>query len=104
MSSKNGSKTLEEYIEICGKAANEKGWKVNWENFPIFMALTAHEILDAIDKGWRDDNAKKAEEEIADSLIRLFHICYDMSFDINVLNRVIRNNRKRVYHHGRKRL
>jgi NTP pyrophosphatase (non-canonical NTP hydrolase) len=96
---------LLEYIKICGESANAKGWKITWETFPIFMALTAHEVLDAVDKGWRNDNKEKAEDEIGDTFVRLFHICHDLNVDLeSILKRIIKNNKKRQYHHGHVRL
>ena len=96
---------LREYIEICGKAANKKGWKINWETFPLYMALTAHEVLDAVDRGWRNDNKDKAFEEVGDAFVRLFHICYDLEIPIEmILEKILEENKKRPYKHGHKRL
>jgi len=94
---------LKDLIEECGKEANKKGWKVDWKSFPIYMALTAHEVLDSVDKGWRNDDRKKAMEEIGDTLIRLFHIIHDMNFPIeDELRRIMRNNKRREFRHGKK--
>lgn len=98
-------KSLKYYIEKCGKSANNKGWKVTWETFPIYMALTAHEVLDSVDKGWRDDNKKKAYEEVGDTFVRLFHICHDLDIPLEeILDRIMKNNEKRKYKHGHLRL
>jgi len=96
---------LEEYIKKCGEAANKKGWKITWKTFPTYMALTAHEVLDAVDKGWRNDNKKKAFEEIGDTFVRLFHICADLDIPIEeILERIMKNNEKRKYRHGHKKI
>jgi len=100
--------TLDELITKCGQAANRKGWEIKWdgtarESFPTSVMLTAHELLDAIDKGWRDDNRAKAFEELGDSLVRHFHICHDLNVPMaTILRRIMAENEKRPYKHGRK--
>lgn len=96
---------IKEYIRKCGEAANKKGWKITWETFPTYMALTAHEVLDAVDKGWRDDNKKKAYEEIGDTFVRLFHVCHDLDIPIEeILERILKNNKRRKYRHGHRKI
>jgi len=95
---------LKEYIRKCGESANRKGWKVTWEHLPEFLMATIDELTDGFDKGWRDNNKPKMEEEIGDCFVRLFHICHDLNIDIEViLQRLMEENEKRPYRHGRKR-
>ena len=95
-------------IDTCGKAANKKGFKVKWNGeakkaFPTFVTLTAHELLDAVDKGWRNDDKEKAFEEIGDCFVRLFHICYDLEIPLEkILLKIMEENKKRAYKHGKK--
>lgn len=96
---------LEYYIKKCKENANKHGWNITWETFPIYMSLTAHEVLDSIDKGWRNNNKEKAYEEIGDSFVRLFHICGDLDIPIEkILERIMKNNTRRAYKHGHKRV
>lgn len=106
----NEDLTLNQLIKECGEAANKKGWTIKWdgtakESFPIFMTLTAHEILDAVDKGWRDNNKKKAFEELGDGFVREFHICHDLNIPMqDILKRIMKENEDRPYRHGRVKL
>jgi hypothetical protein len=99
--------TLTGLIKKCGEAANKKGWRVKWdgparESFPTFVTLTAHELLDAVDKGWRDNNRPKAFEELGDSLVRHFHIIHDLNVQMpTILRRILKENENRPYKHGR---
>jgi len=96
---------LREYIKKCGESANRKGWKVTWENLSEFLILTIHELTDGYDKGMRDDNREKMQEEIGDCLIRLFHIIHDLEIPIEeILKRLMEENERRPYLHGHKRL
>jgi len=96
---------LKEWVELCGKSANEKGWKVTWEQLPAYLLATLHELTDGFDRGWRDDNKEKMYEEIGDCLIRLFHIIHDLEIPIErILERIVEQNKKRPYKHGRKRI
>ena len=92
---------IEILIKECGESANAKGWKITWETFPTYIALTAHEVLDSVDKGWRNDDKKKAFVEIGDTFVRLFHICHDLNIPLKeILKKIMKNNRKRKYRHG----
>jgi len=96
---------LEEYIKECGEAANEKGWVITWETLPRFLLATIDELTDAFESGWRDDKKEKANEEICDCLVRLFHICHDLEIPAEkILKRIMKNNKKRAYKHGHKRM
>jgi len=98
-------KTLDWYIEECGKSANKKGWKVNWEMFPAYILATIDELTDSFEKGWRDDNKEKAWEEIGDCFVRLFHICHDLKIPLEeILERIMEENKSRPYKHGHKRI
>ena len=99
------SKTLEYYIEECGKEANLKGWEVTWEMYPAYLLATIDELSDSFDSGWRDNDKEKAFEEIGDCLIRLFHIIHDLNIPIEeILERLMEENKRRPYKHGHKRI
>lgn len=96
---------LKELIKRCGEEANKKGWKVTWESYPAYLLATIDELTDSFDSGWRDDNKAKAYEEIGDCLIRLFHIIHDLEIPIeDILTRLLEENKKRPFKHGRKRI
>jgi len=99
------SHNLKYYVSICGKAANNKGWKITWETLPEYLLSTIAELVDAHERGWRDDKKEKVEVEIGDCFIRLFHICHDLNIDIeSVLETIIKNNEKRKHLHGHVRM
>lgn len=96
---------LKDYIEECGKAANKKGWKVTWEDLPEYLICAIAELTDAHEKGWRDDKKEKVYEEIGDCFVRLFHICHDLDIPLEeILKKLMKNNERRAYKHGHKRM
>ena len=96
---------LEEYVERCGKSANEKGWKVTWENLPTYILATIDELTDGFEKGWRDDQKDKMFEEIGDCLIRIFHICHDLEIPIEkILEWLMEENKRRPRLHGHRKM
>ena len=102
---KSNSRNLKWYIEKCGESANRKGWFITWEHLPEYLMATIHELTDGFDTGWRDDDETKMSEEIADCIVRLFHICHDLNIPIeDILTRIMEENEKRPHKHGRKRM
>lgn len=98
------SQTLEEYVREATEIANLKGFQVTWDNVPTYLMLVVTELSEAME-AWRDDDLKAFKEEIADALIRIFHMCGDLKIDISDAVRVkISVNRTRPYKHGRKRM
>lgn len=96
---------LKEYVRRCGESANRKGWLITWEHLPEYLMATIHELTDGFDTGWRDDDGAKMSEEIADCLVRLFHICHDLNIPIeDILARIMEENEKRPHKHGRVRM
>lgn len=96
---------LTDYIRICGESANRKGWYITWEELPAYLLATVAELTEGFDEGWRDDDKDKFAEELIDCLIRIFHICHDLSIPVEeILTRVIKENEKRPYKHGRVRI
>ena len=97
--------TIAKYIKRCGESANKKGWKITWEHYPEYLLATIDELMDSFEKGWRDDNIKKASFEIGDCFVRLFHICHDLDIPIEeILEKIMKNNEKRKFKHGHKRI
>lgn len=96
---------LKDLIEKCGKAANKKGWKITWETYPEYLLATIDELSDSFDNGWRNDDKEKAFEEIGDCFVRLFHLCHDLNIDLEkILMKLLKENEKRPYKHGRIRI
>lgn len=96
---------LREYIKFCGESANRKGWFITWEHLPEYLMATIHELTEGFDSGWRDDNKAKMSEEVVDCLVRLFHIAHDLNIPVEtILTRVMEENEKRPYKHGRARM
>jgi len=96
---------LKEYVKRCGESANKKGWVIKWEDLPEYLLATIDELCDGFERGWRNDDQKPMETEIADCLVRLFHICHDLNIDIEtVLQEIMKENESRSYKHGHKRI
>lgn len=96
---------LKKYVKLCGESANRKGWIITWLDLPQYLMATIHELTDGFDRGWRDDNKEKMQEEIGDCLVRLFHMCHDLDIDIEtILQRIMEENEKRPFKHGHKRI
>jgi len=96
---------LKEYIRLCGESANKHGWHVTWDDYPEYCLAAIDELMDSFEKGWRKNNKKKAEEEIGDCFVRLFHYCHDLDIPMeDILERIMKNNERRVYKHGNKRI
>ncbi len=96
--------TLEEYIREAAEIANSKGFHVTWDNVPTYLMLIVTELSEAME-AWRDDDSEVFKEELADTLIRIFHMCGDLNIDIsNAVKVKMSINKTRPYKHGRKRL
>ncbi|MBS7610818.1 hypothetical protein KEJ27_01190 [Candidatus Bathyarchaeota archaeon] len=104
MSGNLNPQTLEEFVREATEIANSKGFHVTWDNVPIYLMLVVTELSEAME-AWRDDDPEAFKEEIADTLIRIFHMCGDLKIDIsNAVNVKMSVNRARPYKHGRKRV
>ena len=98
------SSTLEDFVREAKEIANSKGFHVTWDNAPVYLMLVVTELAEAME-AWRDDDRKGFREEIADTLIRVFHLCGDLDLRISeAVKRKMEINRTRPYRHGRKRL
>lgn len=101
----NYSISLNYFVKQTTLNANKHGWKIEWnEKLPTYLMLIVTEISEAMEE-FRDDNKEKFNVEIADVLIRLFHLCGDLGIPIEeVLKKKMLLNETRDYHHGRKRI
>jgi len=98
------SQAIEELVREATEIANSKGFHVTWDNVPKYLMLVVTELSEAME-AWRDDDFEAFKEEVADTLIRIFHICGDLKIDISNSIRVKMSvNKARPYKHGRKRL
>lgn len=98
------SSTLEDFVKEAKEIANSKGFRVTWDNVPVYLMLVVTELAEAME-AWRDDNRESFREEVADTLIRIFHLCGDLDLNIpDAIKGKMEVNRKRPYKHGRKRL
>jgi len=96
---------LSYYIKRCGESANVKGWKINWHTYPQYLLATIDELMDSFERGWRNDNKKKAFIEIGDCFVRLFHICHDLEIPLEeILRKIMKDNERRKYKHGHARI
>ena len=104
---------LKEYITKCKKIANEHGFKVRWyrrEGEPLnpIEALCkiiseATEAMEAyVTQTWNPKWKEQFDEEIADLLIRTFHLCGDLNIDIErALEKKMKYNKTRPYKHNK---
>lgn len=98
------SGSLESLIKEAREIANSKGFHVTWENTPTYLMLTVTELAEAME-AWRDDDLEAFQEEVADTLIRIFHLCGDLGLKIaEAVKRKMEVNRTRSYRHGRRRV
>ena len=92
----------------CKIDANKHGWVVSWERKLPF--LTVGEALDLIHtelseatEAYRDNNKDKFGIELADAIIRIFHLAGDLDIPLGkILLEKMKINKSRPYKHGRK--
>ena len=84
--------------------ANFHGWAITWDSVPTYLMLILTELSETMES-WRDNNISQFSEEIADTFIRLAHLCGDLGINIEpYIRNKMKENKKRPFHHGRKRL
>jgi NTP pyrophosphatase (non-canonical NTP hydrolase) len=107
---------IDQLIEEASDNAHKHGWVIrngisNTFAVPEALMLCVTELSEAMEE-WRDGRIqlyydhegkpKGFETEIADCLIRLFHLCGDLGIDIEkVLEIKMNYNKTRPFHHGR---
>ena len=81
----------------------QKGFDFDWEQAPTFLMLIVTEASEAM-QAWRDDNKAKFAEELADLVIRAFHMAGQLGIDLEAeVARKMAINWRRPYRHGHKR-
>ena len=104
---------IETFVKDCTKIANQHGWKIYWDKNRYFsksdltvgetLALIAGELVGEALEAYRDDKKEEFNEEIADVLIRVFHLVGDLNIPIEkCLSDKMQVNKHRPYKHGRK--
>jgi len=96
-------------IRITAKTANDdatkRGFTVDWENMAEKLLLVHSEISEATE-AHRVDDMEHFMEEIADTVIRLFHIGHYMTtqgFDLeDAIAKKMQTNRGRPWLHGKR--
>lgn len=114
-------RSVKEWIRYCKKVANDHGFFVQWERkegplnpieklmkivSELSEAMEAYVAQtkpnDGINKIHCDNWKEHFEEEIADTFVRLFHLCGDLEIDIEkVLEKKMEYNKKRPHKHGK---
>ena len=78
--------SIKEIIDLIQNMAEEKGWGTKPEhvNFAEKIALTHSELSEALNAYRKGNHAGKdgVNEELADALIRLLHLCGIYNIDI----------------------
>ncbi len=105
---------IEQLIKDCQENANKHHWKITWNtadyisNLKNYKSLTVgdalalcHSELSEALESYRDDDKKHFSEEIADTFIRLFHLCGDLNLDIEAaIHKKMAKNISRPINHG----
>ena len=102
---------ISKLIKESTKMANDHGWSVVWNKTSTSstvlsvgdkIALIHSELSEALE-AYRDDDKYEFGVEIADTFIRLFHLCGDLDIDIEkFIEEKMEKNRTRPPKHGRK--
>ncbi len=103
--------TLNEYAKLCHKIAKEKGFWDKKPNLPEKLMLIVSELgeaCEALRRNIRQPKDKRTwtkdsfEDEIADTLIRIFDLAGYLGIDLDwqVTNK-IKYNQGRSYKHGK---
>jgi len=96
---------FKQIIKDCTELANNQGFEFDWEQAPTYLLLITSEVCEAME-AWRDNDKEHFKEEIVDVLIRVFHLVGQLKLE-NIEGKLVwkmNKNKKRGYHHGRKKL
>lgn len=89
------------HIELCHKAAKDKGFWDNERNVGEMLMLITTELAEAME-AHRHDDQEGFNEEIADTFIRLFDLCGGLGIDIETAIRdKMEFNKTREFMHGK---
>lgn len=93
---------LKEYSKECHEIAVSKGWWDTPREIPELLCLVHSEVSEALE-AFRHGDVLNFNEELADTLIRIFDIAGEYSIDLDKAVKVkMEINRNRPYRHGGK--
>ncbi|RLI13435.1 nucleotide pyrophosphohydrolase [Candidatus Bathyarchaeota archaeon] len=96
-------RTISDWVEEIRRWSAQKGFDFNWEQAPTFLMLIVTEASEAME-AWRDDDRARFAEELADLVIRAFHMAGQLGIDLEgEVARKMAINWRRPYRHGHKR-
>jgi len=113
--------SVEEWVAFCKENANKHGFKIVWERSEgpmnplekmMLIVTECSEVTEAYRAQTKPNDGKNKihcdnwkehfEDEVADILIRLFHMCGDLDIDLlTVLRRKMQYNINREHLHGK---
>ena len=97
------AKTISDWIAEIKRWSSIKGFDFTWEQAPTFLMLIVTEAAEAM-QAWRDDDRAKFAEELADLVIRAFHMAGQLGIDLEAeVARKMEINWRRPFRHGHKR-
>ena len=87
---------------LCHRVAREKGFWDDERNIGEMLMLIVTELSEAMES-YRKSDKENFNEEIADTLIRLFDLSGGLDIDIEKeIMKKMRKNKKRPYKHGKR--
>ena len=93
---------INEMVELCHKVAKEKGFWASGREMGTILMLIVSELGEALEAD-RNGDKENFNEEIADTVIRIFDLCghYKIDLEKEILKKY-KKNKKRPYKHGKK--
>lgn len=95
-------KNLDELSREIRMQNERKGFITNWECLPAKLMLIVTEVAEAME-AYRDQDRAEVIHELCDVLVRTFDLLGALDCSVSKeLGKVLENNEKRPYRHGRK--
>jgi len=95
--------SINDFIKICNRIAQEKGWWDIERSDGELIALMHSELSEALEAMRNSRPIEEIAEELADCCIRIFDYCGQKNIDLeDALIKKIEKNKTRPYRHNKK--